>query len=58
MKVMPTVLKIREKNMAHQIFNIGGDGPNYQIKEMARIVYEFTLSAKLKLVKHEEDERT
>jgi len=52
------VLKAPEQKVDHQIFNVGDNALNYQIKEVGRIVEEQIPDAEVRFVEHKEDERT
>lgn len=52
------VLEAPEEKVAHQIFNVGDNDLNYQIKEVGRIVEENVEGAEVRFVEHKEDERT
>lgn len=53
-----TVLEAPEEKVDHQIFNVGDDDLNYQIKEVGRIVEKEIDGAEVRFVEHKEDERT
>jgi len=52
------VLEAPEEKVDHQIFNVGDNDLNYQIKEVGRIVEEEIDGAEVRFVEHKEDERT
>lgn len=52
------VLEAPEEDVDHQIFNVGDNDLNYQIKEVGRIVEENVEDAEVRFVEHKEDERT
>jgi len=52
------VLEADEEKVNHQIFNVGDNGLNYQIKEVGRIVEENVDGAEVRFVEHKEDDRT
>ncbi len=52
------VLEAPEEKVDHQIFNVGDNDLNYQIKEVGRIVEEEIDDAEVRFVEHKEDERT
>jgi len=47
-----------EELVDHQIFNVGDNDLNYQIKEVGRIVEDSVDGAEVRFVEHREDERT
>lgn len=51
-------LEAPDKRVDHQIFNVGDNDLNYQIKEVGRIVEEVIDDAEVRFVEHKEDERT
>jgi len=51
-------LEAPEETVNHQIFNVGDNDLNYQIKEVGRIVEEQIDGAEVRFVEHKEDERT
>lgn len=53
-----TVLEAPEEMVDHQIFNVGDNELNYQIKEVGRIIEEEIDAAEVRFVEHKEDERT
>jgi nucleoside-diphosphate-sugar epimerase len=53
-----TVLEAPKEKVDHQIFNVGDDDLNYQIKEVGRIVEKEIDGAEVRFVDHKEDERT
>jgi nucleoside-diphosphate-sugar epimerase len=53
-----TVLEAPEEKVDHQIFNVGDNNLNYQIKKVGRIVEEQVPDADVRFVEHKEDERT
>jgi nucleoside-diphosphate-sugar epimerase len=52
------VLEAEEEKVDHQIFNVGDNDLNYQIKKVGRIVEENVEGAEIRFVEHKEDERT
>jgi nucleoside-diphosphate-sugar epimerase len=52
------VLEAPQEKVDHQIFNVGDNDLNYQIKEVGRIVEEEIDGAEVRFVEHKEDERT
>ncbi|MFB6283497.1 MAG: NAD-dependent epimerase/dehydratase family protein [Halobacteria archaeon] len=52
------VLEAPEEKVDHQIFNVGDNDLNYQIKEVGRIVEDNVDDAEVRFVEHKEDERT
>jgi nucleoside-diphosphate-sugar epimerase len=52
------VLEADEEKVDHQVFNVGDNDLNYQIKEVGRIVEEQIDDAEVRFVEHKEDERT
>lgn len=52
------VLEAEEEKIDHQIFNVGDNDLNYQIKKVGRIVEENIEGAEVRFVEHKEDERT
>lgn len=52
------VLEADEEEVNHQIFNVGDNDLNYQIKDVGRIVEENVEGAEVRFVEHKEDERT
>jgi nucleoside-diphosphate-sugar epimerase len=52
------VLEAPDEKVNHQIFNVGDNDLNYQIKEVGRIVEENVEGAAVRFVEHKEDERT
>jgi nucleoside-diphosphate-sugar epimerase len=52
------VLEAPQETVEHQIFNVGDNDLNYQIKEVGRIVEENVEDAEVRFVEHKEDERT
>ncbi len=52
------VLEAPEEAVDHQIFNVGDNDLNYQIKEVGRLVGEQVPEASVRFVEHKEDERT
>jgi nucleoside-diphosphate-sugar epimerase len=53
-----TVLEAPKEKVDHQIFNVGDDDLNYQIREVGRIVEKEIDGAEVRFVEHKEDERT
>jgi nucleoside-diphosphate-sugar epimerase len=52
------VLEAEEEAVDRQIFNVGDNDLNYQIKEVGRIVEENVPDAEVRFVEHKEDDRT
>jgi nucleoside-diphosphate-sugar epimerase len=52
------VLEAPEEKVDHQIFNVGDNDLNYQIKEVGRLVEKQVPDAEVRFVDHKEDERT
>ena len=52
------VLEADEEKVDRQVFNVGDNDLNYQIKEVGRIVEEEIDGAEVRFVEHKEDERT
>ena len=52
------VLEADEEEVNHQIFNVGDNDLNYQIKKVGRIVEENVDGAEVRFVEHKEDDRT
>ncbi len=52
------VLEADEEKINHQIFNVGDNELNYQIKKVGRIVEEHISDAEVRFVEHKEDDRT
>jgi nucleoside-diphosphate-sugar epimerase len=52
------VIEADREKIDHQIFNVGDNDLNYQIKEVGRIVEEHVDGAEVRFVEHKEDERT
>lgn len=52
------VLEAPEEKVNHQIFNVGDNDLNYQIKKVGRIVEENVDGAEVRFVEHKEDDRT
>jgi nucleoside-diphosphate-sugar epimerase len=52
------VLEAPREKVDQQIFNVGDNDLNYQIKEVGRIVEENVPDAEVRFVEHKEDERT
>jgi len=57
-RAFAAVLEAPEEKVEHQIFNVGDNDLNYQIKEVGRIVEEEVPDAEVRFVEHKEDERT
>ncbi|TQQ80274.1 SDR family oxidoreductase [Halonotius roseus] len=57
-RAFAAVLEADEEKVNHQIFNVGDNDLNYQIKEVGRIVEENVDDAEVRFVEHKEDERT
>ncbi|MFC7132401.1 MULTISPECIES: NAD-dependent epimerase/dehydratase family protein [Salinibaculum] len=52
------VLEAPKEDVDHEIFNVGDNDLNYQIKEVGRLVEEQVPEAEVRFVEHKEDERT
>jgi nucleoside-diphosphate-sugar epimerase len=52
------VLEAPEGEVGHQIFNVGDNDLNYQIKKVGRLVEGTVEDAEVRFVEHKEDERT
>jgi nucleoside-diphosphate-sugar epimerase len=52
------VLEADEETVDREIFNVGDNDLNYQIKEVGRIVEENVPDAEVRFVEHKEDDRT
>ncbi|MFB6075236.1 MAG: NAD-dependent epimerase/dehydratase family protein [Haloarculaceae archaeon] len=52
------VLEAPEEDVDHEIFNVGDNDLNYQIKAVGRIVEDHVPDAEVRFVEHKEDERT
>lgn len=52
------VLEAPREKVSHQIFNVGDNDLNYQIKEVGRIVEDNVADAEVRFVEHKEDNRT
>jgi len=52
------VLEAPEEDVDHEIFNVGDNDLNHQIKAVGRIVEENVPDAEVRFVEHKEDERT
>ena len=52
------VLEAPEQKVEHQVFNVGDNELNYQIKKVGRLVEEAVEGAEVRFVEHKEDERT
>lgn len=57
-KAFVDILDTREELVDHQIFNVGDNELNYQIKEVGRLVEEQVPETEVRFVEHKEDERT
>jgi nucleoside-diphosphate-sugar epimerase len=57
-RAFAAVLEADEEDVAHQIFNVGDNELNYQIKEVGRIVEDNVEDAEVRFVEHKEDNRT
>jgi len=57
-RAFAAVLEAEEEKVNHQIFNVGDNDLNYQIKKVGRIVEENVDNAEVRFVEHKEDERT
>ncbi|GAB3411979.1 SDR family oxidoreductase [Haloparvum alkalitolerans] len=57
-RAFAAVLDADEEKVDHQIFNVGDNDLNYQIKKVGRIVEENVEGAEVRFVEHKEDERT
>jgi nucleoside-diphosphate-sugar epimerase len=53
-----TVLEAPTEEVDHQIFTVGDNNLNYQIKKVGRIVEDEIDNAEVRFVEHKEDERT
>jgi nucleoside-diphosphate-sugar epimerase len=53
-----TVLEAPKEKVDHQIFNVGDNDLNYQIKKVGQIVEDQVPGAEVRFVEHKEDERT
>jgi len=53
-----TVLEAPKEKVDHQIFNVGDNDLNYQIKKVGKIVEDQVPDAEVRFVEHKEDERT
>ena len=52
------VLEAPEEDVNQQIFNVGDNDLNYQMKQVGRLVEEQVPDAEVRFVEHKEDERT
>ncbi|WP_410764640.1 NAD-dependent epimerase/dehydratase family protein [Haloferax sp. DFSO60] len=52
------VLEAEEEKVDHQIFNVGDNDLNYQIKKVGKIVENTVDDAEVRFVEHKEDNRT
>ncbi|WEL17237.1 MULTISPECIES: NAD(P)-dependent oxidoreductase [unclassified Halorhabdus] len=52
------VLEADEEKVDHQIFNVGDNDLNYQIKKVGQIVEDNVEDAEVRFVEHKEDDRT
>jgi nucleoside-diphosphate-sugar epimerase len=52
------VVEAPKERVDHQIFNVGDNDMNYQIKKVGRLVEEEVPEATVRFVEHKEDERT
>ncbi|MFC6722790.1 NAD-dependent epimerase/dehydratase family protein [Halobacteriaceae archaeon SHR40] len=57
-RAFAAVLEAPDEKVNHQIFNVGDNDLNYQIKEVGRIVEENVEGAEVRFVEHKEDDRT
>jgi nucleoside-diphosphate-sugar epimerase len=57
-RAFASVLEADEEKVNHQIFNVGDNDLNYQIKDVGRIVEENVEGAEVRFVEHKEDDRT
>jgi nucleoside-diphosphate-sugar epimerase len=57
-RAFAAVLEAPTEKVDQQIFNVGDNDLNYQIKEVGRIVEEHIPDAEVRFVEHKEDERT
>jgi len=57
-RAFAAVLDADEEKVNHQIFNVGDNDLNYQIKKVGAIVEENVEDAEVRFVEHKEDERT
>lgn len=53
-----TVLEAPKEKIDHQIFNVGDNDLNYQIKKVGKMVEDQVPDAEVRFVEHKEDERT
>jgi nucleoside-diphosphate-sugar epimerase len=57
-RAFAAVLEAPEKKVEHQIFNVGDNELNHQIKNVGRLVEDTIEGAEVQFVEHKEDERT
>jgi nucleoside-diphosphate-sugar epimerase len=57
-RAFAAVLDAPEETVGHQIFNVGDNDLNYQIKTVGDIVEDNVEGASVRIVEHKEDERT
>ncbi|RLM70757.1 SDR family NAD-dependent epimerase/dehydratase [Halorubrum sp. Atlit-8R] len=57
-RAFSAVLEADKEDVDHQIFNVGDNNLNYQIKKVGRIVEENVDGAEVRFVEHKEDNRT
>jgi nucleoside-diphosphate-sugar epimerase len=57
-RAFAAVLEAADEKVEHQIFNVGDNNLNYQIKDVGRIVEENVEGAEVRFVEHKEDDRT
>jgi len=57
-RAFAAVLNAPEETIDHQIFNVGDNQLNYQIKEVGKIVEDQVEGASVRFVEYKEDERT
>jgi len=57
-RAFAAVINAPEKTVDHQIFNVGDNDLNYQIKEVGDIVEDNVEGASVRIVEHKEDDRT
>jgi len=57
-RAFAAVLEADEEKVNHQIFNVGDNDLNYQIKKVGQIVEDNVDDAEVRFVEHKEDDRT
>jgi len=57
-RAFAAVLEADDEKVEHQIFNVGDNDLNYQIKKVGRIVEDNVDEAEVRFVEHKEDDRT